>query len=121
VEFGHQAVNGGGSGHSVALNCQITLRSSSTFACGRIVRISKIEIIGRNLRNRNNSVRNSPIVPMKVDQSQIVGLYLPHAEGRKSRCRLVTTMMNRSSHMPTFTRSEMPKRIRTLVRTRLNQ
>ena len=28
---------------------------------------------------------------------------MPHDEGRKSRCRLVTTMTKRSSHMPTFT------------------
>ena len=52
---------------------QITRRSSSTFASGRIVRISKIEIIGRKRRNRNSSVRNRPIVPTKVDQSQNVG------------------------------------------------
>ena len=39
-----------------------------------VARISAIEIIGRNRTNRNNSVRNKPIVPMKVLQSQIVGL-----------------------------------------------
>jgi hypothetical protein len=42
-------------------------------ASGRIVRISAIEIIGRKRRNRNRSERNRPMVPMKVDQSQIVG------------------------------------------------
>ena len=47
--------------------------SSSTFASGRIVRISKIEIIGRKRRNRNSSARNRPIVPTNVDQSQNVG------------------------------------------------
>ena len=50
---------------------------------------------------------NRPIVPTKVDQSQNVGAYMPHDEGRKSRCRLVTTMTKRSSHMPTFTTSAM--------------
>ena len=83
-------------------------------------RISKIEIIGRKRRNRNSSVRNRPIVPTKVDQSQNVGWYMPHDDGRKSRCRLVTMMTNRSSHMPTLTISEMTNSDGTLVRTRLN-
>src|SRR5438045_7913559 len=39
----------------------------------------------------------------------------------KSRCRLVTTMTNRSSHMPTFTMTAMAKSTIGLVRTRLNQ
>src|SRR5438067_1777090 len=52
---------------------QITRRSSSTFASGRMVRISKIEIIGRNRRNRNSSDRNNPIVPTNVAQSHRVG------------------------------------------------
>jgi hypothetical protein len=58
---------------------------SSTFASGKMVLISKIEIIGRNRRNRNNRATNRPRVPMKVLQSQIVGLYIPHAEVKKSR------------------------------------
>ncbi len=58
---------------------------------------------------------------MKVVKSQNVGLNLPHDEGRKSRCRLVTMITKRSSHMPMFTMSEMTNRIGTLVRTRLNQ
>ena len=41
--------------------------SCSTLASGTSVRISKIEIIGRKRTNRNNSVRNNPIVPMKVE------------------------------------------------------
>jgi hypothetical protein len=85
------------------------------------VRISKIEIIGRKRRNRNNSARNSPLVPMKVDQSQNVGAYMPHDEGRKSRCRLVTMMMRRSSHMPTLTTSDNTKSTTTLSRTRFSQ
>ena len=94
--------------------------SGSTLASGSIERISKIEIIGRKRRNRNSRARNSPIVPANVDQSQNVGEYLPHDEGRKSRLRLVTMMMNRSSHMPTLTTREIAKRAATFVRTRLN-
>ena len=45
---------------------------------------------------------------------------MPHDEGRKSRCRLVTMMTKRSSHMPTFTISEMTNSAATFVRTRLN-
>src|SRR4029077_12469244 len=71
-------------------------------------------------RNRNSRDRNSPMVPMNVDQSQNVGAYIPQDEGRKSRCRLVTMMTNRSSHMPTFTMIEMTNSAGTLVRTRLN-
>ena len=53
--------------------------------------------------NRNSRQKNSPIVPMNVAQSQIVGWYMPHDDGRKSRCRLVTTITKRSSHMPMLT------------------
>jgi hypothetical protein len=42
-------------------------------------------------------------------------------EGRKSRCRLVTMMMKRSSHMPTFTNSERMKSSGMLSRTLRNQ
>ena len=31
---------------------------------------------------------------------------MPHDDGRKSRCRLVTMMTKRSSHMPTLTMSD---------------
>ena len=36
------------------------------------VRISKIEIIGRNRTNRNSRKKNSPIEPMNIAQSQTV-------------------------------------------------
>ena len=39
------------------------------------MRISKIEIIGRNRINRNSSVKKKPIVPTNIDQSQTVGWY----------------------------------------------
>ena len=43
----------------------------------------------------------------------------PHDDGRKSRDRLVTMMMKRSSHMPTLTISAMMNSTTTFVRTRL--
>ena len=46
---------------------------SSTSASGKIVRISKIEIIGRKRMNKNNSVKKKPIVPMNMAQSHCVG------------------------------------------------
>src|SRR6185369_14323917 len=55
---------------------------SSTSASGRMVRISKIEIIGRNLMNRNSSVKKKPSVPMNMPQSHCVGWYMPHDDGR---------------------------------------
>ena len=86
-----------------------------------MARISAMEIIGRNRRNRNSSARNRPIDPTKVAQSQNVGLYMPHDDVRKSRCRLVTTMMKRSSHMPMLMMSAITNSTGTLVRTRVNQ
>ena len=41
-----------------------------------------------------------------------------HAEGVKSRCRLVMTMTKRSSHMPTLIESATRKSSTVLVRTR---
>src|SRR6266536_1506947 len=46
---------------------------SSTSASGSIVRISKIEIIGRNRINRNKRAKNKPILPAYMDQSQNEG------------------------------------------------
>ncbi len=42
---------------------------------------------------------------------------MPHEEVRKSRCRLTTTMMKRSSHMPTSTTPEIRKSQIGLVRS----
>src|ERR1043165_3485736 len=94
---------------------------SSTSAAGRIVRISKIEIIGRKRMNRNNSAKKNPIVPINIAQSHCVGLYMPHEEGRKSRCRLVTTITNRSSHIPILTITEIIHSKTKFARTFLNQ
>jgi hypothetical protein len=43
------------------------------FASGNSVRISKIEIMGSTRTNRNISITNIPMVPMKVAQSHTVG------------------------------------------------
>jgi len=59
-EFGQQTIN-----------WSVLVQSPSDF--GTSVRISKIEIMGRNRMNRKSRARNNPIVPMKVDQSQNVG------------------------------------------------
>src|SRR5919199_612034 len=83
--------------------------SSFTAACGRIVRISKMEMTGRKRMNKNKSVKNKPMVPKNIEKSKIVGRYMPHEEGTKSRCRLVTMMTNRSNHMPTLTNIATPK------------
>src|SRR5262245_16148969 len=93
---------------------------SSTLASGTSVRISKIEIIGRKRTKRNSRVTNNPMVPMKVDQSQKVGRYMPHADGMKSRCKLVTMIMKRSSHIPMLTISDKTNRVGTLLRTLRN-
>ena len=39
---------------------------------------------------------------MYIPQSQIVPWYMPHDDGRKSRCSEVGMITKRSSHMPTF-------------------
>ena len=46
---------------------------------------------------------------------------MSHDDGRKSRCRLVTMMMKRSSHMPTLTSSDSTKSSGMLSRTLRNQ
>src|SRR4051812_1495671 len=66
LELGDQAVGVAG----VHMTRRSSRTSSSTLADGRMVRISKIEIIGRKRRNNSSSATNSPIVPTKVLQSQ---------------------------------------------------
>jgi hypothetical protein len=90
-------------------------------ASGTIVRISKMAIAGRKRMKRKKSARNSPIVPANMLKSQRVGAYMAQDEGRKSRCRLVTMMMKRSSHMPTLTSSDRMKSSGMLSRTLRNQ
>src|SRR5438270_7605274 len=95
-EFGDHAVDRMALGRS----------HSSTSACGRMVRISKMEMTGRKRTNKNSSARNRPSVPTKVITSQREGWNMPHDDGRKSRCRLMAMMTKRSSHMPMFTMME---------------
>jgi len=47
--------------------------TSFTSACGNIVRISKIEIIGKKRRNRNSKLMKRPIVPKNIPKSHLVG------------------------------------------------
>ncbi len=92
----------------------------AALACGTNVLTSKIEIIGKNLMNRKINVKNIPMVPINIDQSNGVGEYIAHDDGKKSRCKLVTIMTNRSSHIPTLTINEMIKSQNSLSRKRLN-
>src|SRR5215213_7123151 len=78
-------------------------------------------MIGRNRTNRKISEKKNPSVPMNIDQSMIVGEYIAHEDGRKSRFKLVTMMTNLSSHMPTLTTSEIMNSQNGLSRKRLNQ
>src|SRR5205085_16910 len=89
-------------------------------APGSIVRISKMEIIGRKRMKSASRKRKSPIEPRYIAQSQIVPWYMPHDDGRKSRESEVGMMTKRSSHMPTFTNMAVTKSPRGLVRMRLN-
>src|SRR5947209_6926396 len=90
---------------------------SSPPVCATSSRISAIEITGRKRMNRNSRATKSPIVPANIVQSQMRGAYMPQAEGMKSRCRLTTTITNRSSHMPMFTTRDITNSAGTLVRT----
>src|SRR5687767_9308262 len=58
---------------------------------------------------------------MNIVQSIIVGLYIAHDDGRKSRFKLVTMMTKRSSHMPMLTTIEIMNSQKGLSRNRLNQ
>src|SRR5438045_581301 len=68
---------------------------------------------------RQSRKRKSPIEPRYIDQSHLVPWYIPHEEGRKSRCSEVGMMTKRSSHMPTFTNIAVTKSIAGEVRKRL--
>ena len=68
-----------------------------------------------------NKVKNKPIVPTYKPTSTSEGLYITQLEGRKSRCKEVTTITNRSNHIPIFTNIEMIKVATKLVLIFLNQ
>src|SRR5262245_30587550 len=70
--------------------------------------------------NRQRRKRNSPIEPTYIPQSHFVEWYMPHDEGRKSRCSDVGMMTKRSSHMPTLTNIAVMKSTTGEVRKRLS-
>src|SRR5712692_8001863 len=70
--------------------------------------------------NRQSRKRNNPMDPTNIDQSHFVPWYMPHDDGRKSRCSEVGMMTKRSSHMPTLTNIAVMYNTTALVRKRLN-
>src|SRR5262249_10343812 len=108
AELGEQAVDRRSRGHGWP--------SFTSSASGRIVRISKMEIAGRKRTNRKMRVAKSPRGPRKPAESYFVPAYIPQDEGRKSRCRLVTMITNRSSHMPMLTTNDITNSTPTFVR-----
>src|ERR1700694_5796776 len=110
IELRHQSVNGKGS------RCL----HSFTFAWGSRVRISKMEMAGMNRMNRKNNKVKKPMVPMKIIRSHLVNQYIPQELGRKSRCRLVTTITKRSSRIPVLTTRATQKSFQGVERTLLN-
>src|SRR5882724_9952012 len=94
---------------------------SFTFACGNSVRISKMEMAGMSRMNMKNSRVKNPMVPTKIARSHLVNQYMPHELGRKSRCRLITTITKRSSHIPALTTTATQNNFQGEERTLLNQ
>src|SRR6185437_8192960 len=84
-------------------------------------RSSAMEMTGKNRAKSRKSSTNVPSDPKSVDQSQKVGTKACQLDGRNDRCRLVTMIMNRSSHMPTLMITVMMKSATGLARTRRNQ
>src|SRR5439155_18285025 len=109
-KLGHQSVNR-----------SIMAHNFPSFLSAISSRTSEMEIIGRKRTNRNSSDKNKPMLPKSVAQSQKVGKYICQLEGRKSRCKLVTTMTKRSTHIPRFTDRAMKNRTTGLVRTPFDQ
>ena len=66
-------------------------------------------------------MKKRPKLPIRMATSITVGWYIDQLDGRKSRCSEVTMMTKRSNHIPTLTRSEMPKSAGTEARTRRDQ
>ena len=78
---------------AVSIVMSVLIRSTCQWSTGCIrsfglldqLRISDIEIAGNTRRNKNNKQKNKPSEPNSVAQSQNVGEYIPHDDGRKSR------------------------------------
>ncbi len=82
---------------------------------------SVIDTIGSQRMKRRKSVKKTPIVPVKVPTSMMVGRKSPHAEGRKSRFKDYTMITKRSNHIPMFTRIDTTNMTGMLVRIRFDQ
>src|SRR3954447_5601166 len=63
-----------------------------------------MEIAGRKRRKDRKRKKKSAIEPPRMIQSHRVGMKRPQEEGRKSLCMLCTTIITRSSHMPSCTK-----------------
>ena len=61
------------------------------------------------------------MLPNSVAQSQMVGKNIPHDDGTKSRCKLVITITNRSSHIPRLIDNATRNSAMRLRRTRADQ
>src|SRR5438309_11419358 len=70
---------------SVDLVCRRVHTDACSFRSATNSRTSEMEIIGRKRMNKNRSVRNNPMLPKSVAQSQMVGVYIFQLEGTKSR------------------------------------
>src|SRR5438477_479209 len=70
---------------SIRLVCRRVHAVACSFRSATNSRTSEMEIIGRNRMKRNRSVRNNPMLPKSVAQSQMVGVYIFQLEGTKSR------------------------------------
>src|SRR5258708_12421580 len=88
-----------------------------TFACGSRVRISKTEIEGMTRMKKKNSIVNRPMVPIKIIRSHLVYQYMPQELGRKSRCRLATTITKPSTHIPVLTTTDTRNNCHSLEHT----
>ena len=78
-------------------------------------------IAGKNFTNNRTSVKKSPKLPINSPKSHTVGMNIPQLEGRKSRCSDVTTITNRSNHIPTLTKIAIMNETQSDVRSFLNQ
>src|SRR5690242_18907579 len=82
---------------------------------------SLIEITGNSLKKMRKAVKNNPKLPNSKPISVIVGAYIAQLDGRKSRCKDVTMITNRSNHIPTLMRIDKTKMAGIQVRSFLIQ
>ena len=82
---------------------------------------SLMAMTGSSRVKRRKRVKKSPKEPSRMATSTRLGVYIVQELGRKSRCRLETTMTKRSNHIPTFTRIETVSSTGMLRRRRRTQ